>query len=155
MKISGKVMPLALLLSVFLFCCAPCFSADAQPQGYRETMQGLSLQIHEQLDGLKQQSQNLTEQLRIAESELELSQGQVSALKTELTDLNTCLENTNRKLADYSTKLTVYETKLKARARLISAGIGLIVLFVLVRVALAVLKLKFGIKVPYWVNLIL
>ena len=155
MKSSGRAILSAWLSAVFLFCCFPCFSADAQLPGYRETIQGLSQQVHEQLDGLREQSRNLTEQLRIAESELALSSAQVSALKTELTDLNTCLASTNRKLADYSTKLTEYEVKLKARARIIRTGIALLVLFILVRAVLILLKLKFGIKIPYWVNLIL
>ncbi len=143
-----------LLLACWFFALRSSGQAASRPD-YRETMQDLSLQVHEQLDGLREQSRNLTEQLRIAESELALSSAQVSALQTELTDLNTCLENTNRKLADYSTKLTEYEVKLKARARIIRTGIALLVLFILVRAVLILLKLKFGIKIPYWVNLIL
>lgn len=143
------------LLLVCWFFALPSSGQAAGRPDYRETMQDLSLQVHEQLDGLREQSRNLTEQLRIAESELALSSAQVSALQTELTDLNTCLENTNRKLADYSTKLTEYEVKLKARARIIRTGIALLVLFILVRAVLILLKLKFGIKIPYWVNLIL
>lgn len=157
MRRSG-VLSLAFFLAL-LSCSAWAFSEDAQQPGYRETIQGLSQQVHEQLDGLREQSRSLTEQLRIAENELALSSAQVSELQTELTDLNSCLENTNRKLADYSTKLTVYETKLKEKQRQIRKMTFFLVVLIatlfLVRVALAVLKLKFGIKVPYWINLIL
>lgn len=145
---------LASLLVCSLFAL-PCSAQAASQHDYRETLGKLSQEMHGQLADLRRQSETLTTQLAIAENDLRLSHGQVSALQTELTELNSCLASTNRKLADYSTKLTEYELKLRQKQRLIRLGLGLIVLFVLVRIALALLKLKFGIKIPYWVNLIL
>ena len=144
---------------VFLLCLLASRSAlyaDSADAGQRtSTIQELSAEIHAQLDGLKRQSRALTEQLLIAENELRTSSREVEALKTELSDLNTSLTATNQKLGEYSEKLTEYEAKLKARARVIRAAAALLAAFVAVRAVLLFLKVKFGIRIPYIVNLLL
>ncbi len=143
---------LCLLFSLCLSCLCPA-AAPAQESGV--TLWALSAEIHGQLDDLRQHSRHLTEQLLIAESELQASSRQVEALQTELSDLNTSLANTNQKLADYSEKLTEYEAKLKARASVIRVAAVLLMAFVMVRTVLLLLKVRFGIKIPYIVNLLL
>lgn len=142
-----------LLLSFFLLSL--CFPAAAPAENSERTLQVLSAEIHTQLDGLKQQSRNLTEQLLIAERELQASSKQVETLQTELNELNSCLVNTNQKLSEYSEKLTEYETKLKFRAKVIAIATAALIVFLTVRGVLLVLKIKFGIKIPYFLNLIL
>ena len=141
-----------LFLALFL---PLCFPAAAPAENSEPTLQALSAEIHAQLDGLRRQSRHLTEQLLIAENGLRESSRQVEALQTELSDLNTCLESTNRKLGEYSVKLTEYETKLRARARVIAIAALLLAAFVAVRIVLLVLKIRFGIRIPYLLNLLL
>lgn len=140
-----------------LFCFLPllCFPAVAPAENSEQTLQMLSVEIHTQLDGLKQQSRHLTEQLLIAERELQASSKQVETLQMELNELNSCFVNTNQKLSEYSEKLTEYETKLKFRAKIITIAAAALILFLAVRGVLLVLKIKFGIKIPYFLNLIL
>ena len=141
---------------LFLALLLPlCFPAAAPAESQEPTLQALSAEIHTQLDGLKRQSRHLTEQLLIAESELRTSSRQVETLQTELSDLNGCLVSTNQKLGEYSTRLTEYETKLRVRARIIKWVAVILILAVLVRAVLLVLKIKFGIKIPYLLNLLL
>ena len=137
------------LASVFFFPTA------AHAESSEPTLQALSAEIHTQLENLKQQSRHLTEQLLIAESELQTSSRQVEALQTELKELNTCLLNTNQKLSEYSAKLTEYETKLRFRQKIITVAAIILLLAVAVRAVLLILKIKFGIKIPYLLNLIL
>lgn len=138
---------------VFLLVCLlsalPCAGQGASPHDYRKTIQGLSQQVHEQLEDLKVQSATLTTQLAIAENDLKLSQGQVSELQTQLKDLNICLENTNRKLAAYSTKLIEYEAKLKGRAKAIAALGGILLLIMVIKAVIAFLYFK-GVPLPKW-----
>ena len=141
-----------LFLLVFSLFCLPVV---AQPAAQEQTLQTLSAEIHVQLENLKQQSRLLTEQLIAAESELHVSSKQVETLQTELTELNTCLDNTKQKLTDYSTKLTQYETKLEFRAKIIWIAAVILAIFIIVRVILLILKIKFGIKIPYLLNLLL
>lgn len=142
-------------LLFFFLVSAFFFPAVVHAENSEPTLQALSAEIHSQLDGLKQQSRHLTEQLLIAESELQTSSKQVEALQTELRELNTCLLNTNQKLSEYSTKLTEYETKLRFRQKIITLAAAILLLAVAVRAVLLVLKIKFGIKIPYLLNLIL
>ena len=137
------------------FAAAFAFVPAVHAEKSEPTLQALSAEIHTQLDGLKQQSRHLTEQLAIAENELQTSSKQVETLQAELSELNTCLVSTNQKLADYSTKLTEYEAKLKTRARLILAAALAVLAFVAVRIVLLFLKVKYGIKIPYLINLLL
>ena len=145
-----------LLCLLFLcFVSVFFFSPAAHAEGSEPTLQALSAEIHTQLDGLRQQSRHLTEQLLVAENELRTSSRQVEALQTELRDLNGCLENTNRKLGEYSQRLTEYETKLRFRARVIAAAASILILAVVVRAVLLFLKIRFGIRIPYLLNLLL
>lgn len=147
-----KKVSCMLLLSIFVFFC---FQAAAQPVAQGQTMQTLSAEIHAQLESLRRHSQLLTEQLMIAESELQASSKQAEALQTELRDLNSCLDNTKLRLIDYSTRLTQYELKLKFRAKIILIATVLLAIFIIVRVVLLVLKIRYGIKIPYLLNLLL
>lgn len=141
---------------LFLALLLPlCFPAAAPAESQEPTLQALSAEIHTQLDGLKRQSRHLTEQLLIAESELRESSRQAEALRTELIDLNGCLASTNQKLGEYSERLTEYELKLRARARIIKWAAVILILAVAVRAVLLFLKIKFGIKIPYLLNLLL
>lgn len=136
---------------VSLVSAALCFSQDAKPQEL--TIRELSGEIHITLDDLRRQSQALTVQLSIAENELRIQSSKASQLQTDLNALNSCLGDTNKKLASYSQKLGEYEIKLKRRTRIIACAAALLFLFLLVRAALMVLKVKFGIKIPYMLNL--
>ena len=69
--------------------------------------------------------------------------------------MNGCLENTNRKLGEYSQRLTEYETKLRFRARVIAAAASILILAVVVWAVLLFLKIRFGIRIPYLLNLLL
>lgn len=140
-------------LFVFVFFCSQGVVLAEEIQN--QTLQTLSQEIHTQLENLKQQSRHLTEQLAIAENELQTSSKRVEELQMELRGLNTSLENTNQKLSDYSVKLTEYELKLKTRAKIIMWTAALLILGVIVRVILLVLKIKFNIKIPYLLNLLL
>ena len=141
---------------VFFFLASACFfPAAAHAESSEPTLQALSAEIHTQLDGLKQQSRHLTEQLLIAENELQTSSKQVEALQTELSELNICLVNTNQKLGEYSMKLTEYETKLRFRQKIITMAAVILLLAVAVRALLLMLKIKFGIKIPYLLNLLI
>lgn len=142
-------------LLFFFLASAFFFPAAVHAENSDPTLQALSAEIHTQLDGLKQQSQHLTEQLLIAENELQTSSRQVEALQTELKELNTCLLNTNQKLSEYSTKLTEYETKLRFRQKIITVAAIILLLAVAVRAVLLILKIKFGVRIPYLLNLIL
>lgn len=141
-----------LFLALFLH---PFFPAAAPTEDSGQTLRELSAEIHTQLDGLRRQSRHLTEQLLIAESELRESSRQVEALKTELGGLNGCLASTNQKLGEYSTRLTEYEERLRVRSRIICWAAALLILAVAVRIALLVLRIRFGIKIPYLLNLLL
>ncbi len=147
----GRKLFLFLLVSSFF--AALCFSQTARPQ--ESTIRELSGEIHVTLDDLRRQSQALTVQLSIAENELRIQSSKASQLQTDLNALNSCLDDTNRKLADYSKRLGEYEAKLRRRARIIAWAAVLLFLFLLVRAILIILKVKFGIKIPYMVNLLL
>ena len=148
----GKVFFFLLLFACALF--AP-LAAEASPKPEAQTLPVLSKEMHTQLDGLKRQSRRLTEQLLLQENELELSSRQVEALKTELNGLHTCLNATNRKLVGYYQKLSEYELKLKTRAKIIGAAATVLALALAVRLLLFMLHLKYGIKIPYIINLLL
>ena len=96
-------------LLFFFLASAFFFPAAVHAENSDPTLQALSAEIHTQLDGLKQQSQHLTEQLLIAENELQTSSRQVEALQTELKELNTCLLNTNQKLSESQKVCFSYE----------------------------------------------
>lgn len=140
------------LLCLLLFCFASAAQDAAQQQS---TLAELSSEIHTTLDSLKRQSEDLTLQLAIAKAELEISSKQAGTLRTELDGLNSSLRSTSAKLSEYSKTLSEYEAKLKRRAKIIAAAGILLALFLAVRVILAILTVKFGIKIPYWLNLIL
>lgn len=148
----GKVFFFLLLFACALF--AP-LAAEASPEPEAQTLPVLSKEMHAQLDGLKRQSRRLTEQLLLQENELELSSRQVEALKTELNGLHTCLNATNRKLVGYYQKLIEYELKLKTRAKIIGAAASVLALALAVRLLLFILHCKYGIKIPYIINLLL
>lgn len=144
-----KFLCLFCLLAPLLF-----FPHAVQAEESTATLQTLSQEIHERLDDLKRQSQHLTEQLLIAENELQMSSKQVETLQTELSELNTCLNNTNQKLSEYSAKLTEYETKLKFWRKIRAIAAIVLLLAIAVRAVLLFLKIKFGITIPYILNLL-
>lgn len=148
----GKKVFCVLFLLFFSLLCLPVV---ALPTTQELTLQTLSAEIHVQLENLKQQSRLLTEQLMAVESELHISSKQVETLQMELNELNTCLSSTNWKLKDYSKKLMQYETKLKFRAKIILIATLFLAVFIIVRIILLILKIKFGIKIPYLINLLL
>lgn len=128
----------------FFLCCHFCFLAVAQTQS--ENLMILSTQIHDSLDGLKQQSKILT-------LELQQRSNEVKNLKTNLSELTTSLDNTNALLANYETKLIVYEQKLKTRAKVIWAAAIVIMINILGKMAAIALRFK-GIKLPEVFNIL-
>jgi len=146
-----KKIVMYLFIGVCLFMFAGCCTCGRINADTKDIIAGNSRAT----ENLKQQSRHLTEQLLIAENELQTSSKRVEELQTELSELNICLTNTNQKLSDYSTKLTEYETKLKFRAKIITIAAIILLIFIMVRVILLILKIKFGIKIPYLLNLLL
>lgn len=147
-----RKLALALLLCSLL--CAPSPCQDAAP-ARAGTLGSLSEEIHSQLEDLRQQSRRLTEQLLTAEQESRESSRRAGELKAELSDLNSCLESTSARLREYSERLTEYEGRLRTRAKVIRAGIALLLLAFAARLALLFAKVRLGIEVPYLLNLIL
>ena len=142
----------AFFLALFRLCL-PSFCQDAVPN--RTTLAPLSAEIHSQLEDLRRQSRHLTEQLLIAEQESLESSRRAEELRAELTGLNSSLESTSARLREYSERLTEYEGRLRTRAKVIRAGIALLLLAFAARLALLFAKVRLGIEVPYLLNLIL
>lgn len=151
-----KIPYLAFLLVFFLALPSCLFAASSQDAALTSSsLPSLSSQIHEQLLSLKSQAKTLNDSLILSEAELQMSELKVKELQTELTDLSTSLTNTNQKLTEYSTKLLQYEQKLKFRAKLLWIALLILLAALAVRAVLLILKIKFGISIPYWLNLLL
>jgi len=140
-----------LFISILFLSVLPAlFSQDALQQ--KSQINSLSQQIKEQLEKLRVQSNQLTQSLQVAQNELNLSQKEVSKLKMELTDLNSCLTATNEKVEELSTNLLKKEIDLKHTSKIMWTLIIICILFIVAKIVVMIIKIKYNITLPYWLN---
>lgn len=136
-----------LLLALFLL--GP---SQVAAQTIDEQMTALEDEIWNSLVSCKQSSQSLIEELE------DLRKLQAISQET-LTELSSSLENTLDLCNSYASDLQTMRVKLdqqKNKTRKLAMCLILIAaIAVLVRVATIILKAKFGIQLPYWLNVIL
>src|SRR5574344_413794 len=135
-------------------------STTLQTQLTTETKR--SEELYKQVIQLQSQSANLNLQLAEVKKDWMKSLKQVTQLQTQLKDLNTCLTATNQKLTEYSVKLSKSEDKIIQQKQQLSKRFFIILILsifivinILARVLKIVLKLKYNITLPFWLNILL
>lgn len=136
------------LLLLLLFT-GPSYSQAVSQMTDLDQMESM---LFEQLRDLKNSSHQLTVDLKKLQEELKISKETSvylsNSLESTLIQFEKCaqsLENTKQKLQEQRSK-----TRRLAICLILIATIA-----ILVRVATVILKAKFGIQLPYWLNVIL
>lgn len=140
------IFGLALLLS-----CSLGFSQAAAQQ------ESMSMEQMEEI--LLERSESLKQNVTLLKQQLQELQEQQTTLKTTLTSLEQYCSNILEEYNDCVQTLDSYKNKLKDKEtqlrKLRTTLVILFILFIVVRVVTIILKLKFGIQLPYILNAIL
>lgn len=145
------------ILFLLLFVSSFCF-AHAVPQQEEERME-VSSNIKKELQSLKQEFQDMNDSLLVLETQLKNTKNQLAISEedrlqsqTLLNELNFCLKNTNESLIQSSLRIENLETKLKIKTKICTSLIIALAAFMILKVLVMVLKYRFNISLPYWLN---
>ena len=135
-------------------------SAASQNQETQELKTTSSL-IKEELQNLKQKSEELnknlalvTQDLKRTSEDLRISEQKVQELQAQSTELSTSLINMNQLLSNSYETITRYEAQLKMKNKILTTLIIIFAVMILLKIAGYILYAK-GIKVPRWIDILI
>jgi len=158
-----KLLSLALLLGLFLTSSLPAQQALDQM-----SLDQLSSSLLKTLEDSKKKIVNLQQSLTISSEELNQSKAESATLKMESNQLKQTQEEQNRILTEQSNSLlninqeltnslkTIdnYKNRLKLATKWIIALAGICVLFLILKVTAIILRVRFHIKLPWIIDII-